>query len=188
MSMSCIFSIGYGLRSMEEFIKLLKEHNINYLVDVRSMPYSKTNPKFNQKDLTYYLKDWGITYVFMGDLLGGRPEDKTCYTPEGKVDYSIVQSKPFYRRGIERLKTAHRKGLRIAMMCSESNPAHCHRSKLIGMTLISNLEEKVCVQHIDESGKIKDQAVVMNEVFKGRSPVDLFNESIYTTSRKSYLK
>lgn len=188
MSNACIYSIGYGARKLEEFISLLKMRSINYLIDVRSIPYSKTNQKFNRADLTYYLENDGIKYVFMGDLLGGRPDDKTCYNSEGKVDYSILKTKDFYKQGIQRLKTAHEKGLNIALMCSEANPSHCHRSKLIGASLIQDINKKICIMHIDEFGKVKDQASVMNEINKGRNHIDLFNEQNLITSRKSYIK
>jgi len=186
MHNACIYSIGYGARKLDDFIQLLTQRNINYLIDVRSIPFSNTNQKFNKADLTYYLKDFGITYVFMGDLLGGRPEDKSCYNAEGKVDYSILKTKEFFKIGIKRLKTAHEKGLNVALMCSEANPAHCHRTKLIGTTLIE--DDKICLMHIDEYGKVKDQAVVMNEINKGKNYTNLFNEQNLTTSRKSYIK
>jgi len=187
MNISNIYTIGYGARDIKSFISLLKAHKIDYLIDVRSTPYSKFNPKFNHRDLSYALKEHNITYVFMGDTLGGRPADETCYTEDGKVDYKKVETKDFYKTGIDRIKTAYKKGLNIVLMCSEANPSQCHRSKLIGMTLIKELECKNCLKHIDEFGKIKDQATVINEITKGKGPTDLFNVEIYTTSIKSYL-
>lgn len=187
MSSSSIFTIGYGSRDIKDFVSLLVSNGISYLIDVRSTPYSKFNPKFNHRDLEYSLKQYGIVYVFMGDNLGGRPSDKSCYTEDGKVDYKKVETKQFYIEGIERVKTAYKKGLNIVLMCSEANPAQCHRSKLIGMTLIKEINCTNCLKHIDELGKIKDQATVINEIGKGKSPTDLFNSDTYTTSIKSYL-
>ena len=69
------------------------------------------------------------------------------------------------------------------MMCSESNPCECHRSKLIGRELhLLNIPLK----HIDEKGKLKDQVTVINELNKGKSDINLFGEQEYTTSRKKY--
>jgi len=69
-------------------------------------------------------------------------------------------------------------------MCSESNPCECHRSKLIGKVLNT---DNIIVNHIDENGKVKDQATVINELNKGLSAIDLFGNAINVTSRKSYL-
>lgn len=186
MKSANIYTIGYGLRTLEDFIKILKDFGIEYLIDVRSKPISKFNPKFNQADLQFHLSQNGIKYVFMGDNLGGRPDDNTCYNSEGKVDYKKVEAKEFYKEGILRLKKACENGLNIALMCSEAKPSQCHRSKLIGMTLHAELEYRNCIKHIDEYGKIKDQATVINEVNKGKSPIDLFNNQSYATSNKSY--
>lgn len=172
---------------MESFLFLLKKYEIEYLVDVRSIPHSKHNSQFSKSDLEFFLSHSEIKYVFMGDLLGGRPTDEECYNEEGKVDYQKVNQKRFYQLGIERLKKAFKKKINIVLMCSESNPAHCHRSKLIGMSLIESIDEKIFLSHIDENGNIKDQATVMNELNKGRGPIDLFND-INLTSRKSYIR
>lgn len=178
-----LYTVGHGNRKINDFLKLLKEFKIEYLVDVRSLPYSKFNPQFNQNDLKFFLEENGIRYVFMGDSIGGRPEDKSCYDKEGKVDYEAVKAKDFFLKGIERLKTAYEKGINVVIMCSESKPIECHRSKLIGRVLIA---DNIILKHIDEKGKVKDQATVINELNKGLSDTDLFGESLNATSRKSY--
>ena len=178
-----MFSIGHGNRTLDEFLELLKKHDIKYLIDVRSMPYSKFNSHFNQEALKNSLEQSNITYVFMGDSIGGRPADKSCYDEEGKVDYDAIDEKEFYKKGIDRLKTAFNKDIPVAIMCSESKPTECHRSKLIGRTLS---REKIWLSHIDENGKLKDQMTVMNELTKGKSEVDLFGNAVSLTSRKSY--
>jgi uncharacterized protein (DUF488 family) len=181
-----IYSIGHGNRKIDDFLNVLKNYGIEYLIDVRSQPYSKYNPQFNQNDLKYFLEQSGITYVFMGDSIGGRPSDPTCYDDEGKVDYQKVKEKNFFKLGLERLKTAYDKNIPIAIMCSESKPCECHRSKLIGRALA---EQNIYLKHIDEKGKLKTQADVINELNKGLSDITLFPDeiAINTTSRKSYL-
>src|SRR5258708_34444218 len=90
----------------------------------------------------------------MGDTLGGRPSDRSCYKINGKVDYAIVRQKDFFKKGIERIRMAYEKDLRVVLLCSESRPEQCHRSKLIGSGLH---QEKILVQHIDENGGPQDQ-------------------------------
>ncbi len=182
MEKNPLFTIGHGNRKPEAFLALLKEFEIEYLIDVRSQPYSRFNPQFNQDDLKFFLEESGIRYIFMGDSLGGRPHDLTCYT-EGKVDYEIVKTRDFFLEGIERLKTAYKKNLNVVIMCSESDPCECHRSKLIGRVLD---HDNIGLQHIDEKGKVKNQIRVINELNKGRSEIDLFGNPINTTSRKAY--
>lgn len=179
-----LYTIGHGSRKPDEFLALLKKYSIQYLIDVRSQPFSKFNPQFNQNDLKFFLEYSGIRYVFMGDTLGGRPQDVSCYDNDGKVDYEIVKTKDFFLQGIERLKTAYNKDINVAVMCSESKPSECHRSKLIGRILST---ENIVLKHIDEKGKLKDQSTVINELNKGLSDIDLFGTQINGTSRNAFL-
>jgi len=158
-----IYTIGYGNRSIGEFIELLERYGIQYLVDIRSKPYSRYNPDYSKDALEQHLKRHQIRYIFMGDTLGGRPDDRSCYTDDDIVDYALLRQKDFYQRGINRLRIAWEKELKLAIMCSEMKPQECHRGKLIGNTLI---EQHIEVAHIDENGQIKGQDAI-NEVFTG---------------------
>lgn len=184
MEKKALYTIGHGNRKPEDFLALLKDFGIEYLIDVRSQPYSKFNPQFNQNDLKFFLERNNIKYVFMGDTIGGRPKDTSCYDNEGKVDYEALKTKEFFLQGIDRLKTAYNKDINVVIMCSESKPCECHRTKLIGRVLNT---ENVILKHIDEHGKIKDQTTVINELNKGLSEIDLFGNPINVTSRKAYL-
>ena len=179
-----LYTIGHGNRKPEDFLALLKDFGIEYLIDVRSQPYSKFNPQFNQNDLKFFLERNGIKYVFMGDTIGGRPTDTSCYDKEGKVDYEAVKMKEFFLNGINRLKTAYNKNINVVIMCSESKPCECHRSKLIGKVLN---KDKIVLKHIDEKGKLKDQSTVINELNKGLSEYDLFGNPMNATSSKANL-
>lgn len=188
--MSTIFSIGYAGRSLDDFLQLLHKHRVEFLIDVRSAPYSKVHPEFSQSSLRTALKMSNIAYVFMGKELGGRPEDMTCYTPDGKIDYEKVKTKEFYQQGIERLITASTSEHSVALMCSELKPQECHRAKLIGETLSAL---NIPVQHIDEAGNLKDQQAVIDAIldkpYRG-GQISMFDEPASVrvfTSRKSYL-
>ena len=78
-----IYTIGYGSRSIEQFVEVLQRYKIAYLVDVRSAPYSRYKPEFSKVELASELQRHGIRYLFMGDTLGGRPNDENCYDEDG---------------------------------------------------------------------------------------------------------
>jgi uncharacterized protein (DUF488 family) len=182
MSPSPIFTIGYGAREIEEFIDLLNVHHISFLLDVRSKPYSRYKPDFSKEALDNHLQAHGIRYVFMGDTLGGQPDDRTCYGEDGKVDYEKCRNKPFFLQGIERVQKAWSQQIRIVLMCSEGKPEMCHRSKLIGPALVA---EGIEVAHIDENNQIISQDDVMLRLHKGQP--SLFGDDFFNlTSRKSY--
>jgi uncharacterized protein (DUF488 family) len=174
-----IYTIGYGNRSIEEFVKLLQHYDIKFLVDIRSQPYSRFNSDFSKEALEKRLKQHAIRYIFMGDTLGGRPKDSTCYV-DGRVDYARVREKSFYQKGISYLHTAWGKQLSIALMCSEVKPQECHRAKLIGNTLI---EQDIDVAHIDEAGVIKTQLQI-NHMLTDGQPTLFAQESLVTLSEK----
>lgn len=177
--MGQIFSIGYGNATSSEIASRLGEFDVRYVVDVRSAPYSKFKPEFSRDALQAYLLGFQISYVFMGDLLGGRPRDITCYT-DGKVDYEKTKTKPFFLHGIKRLKTAHSGDYNICLFCSESEPTHCHRCKLVGEAL---KEEGISVTHILPNGDV--QSHVDSILHLNRGQTDMFGE--HYMSRKTYI-
>src|SRR6266851_6890392 len=175
-----IYTIGYGNRSIEEFVELLQKYEIKFLADIRSQPYSRFKPEFSKEALEKRLEQSQIRYIFMGDTLGGRPKDSTCYV-DGKIDYARVCEKPFYQKGISYLHTAWGKQLHVALMCSEAKPQECHRSKLIGNTLI---EQGIEVVHIDETGKEFKTQKEINEILTDGQLLLFDQEPLTTLSEK----
>ena len=143
-----VYTIGYGSRALEEVINLLRRYGVRYVIDVRSSPYSRFKPEFSKDSLAQRLQVGGIRYVFMGDLLGGRPKDPNCYS-DGKVDYDCVKGTEAFRKGIERVSNALSQNLQVCLLCSEGKPERCHRSKLIGAVLE---DRGVPVRHITLDG------------------------------------
>jgi len=176
-----IFTIGYGPRSFEEFARLLKEYDIEFLLDVRSSP-SSDREAYMKENLRDRLTEVGITYSYFGDLLGGRPEDNDCYH-NGLVIYNRCRKKDWFRRGIDRLKTAQEGNHRVALMCSEIRPEKCHRSKMIGVGL---QDEGIEVMHIDERDMLSRQEDVLKRLDSNMQ--DLFDDApdLGYTSRKAY--
>jgi len=172
MEKPVIFTVGHSNKPIEKLIEELHHFDIKYVIDVRSQPYSKYNPQYNKENLKASLSEKGIVYAWWGKQLGGRPEDPSVYT-DGKVDYEKLKVKPYFREGIERLIKAHRKGIRVALLCSEREPARCHRSKLIGQAL---KEKNIPVVHIvrHKTGR-KIYTLIQKEVMQR---VDPFGENL----------
>ncbi len=181
MSQFPIHTIGYGAREIDDFIAVLKSRQIDFLIDIRSKPYSRYKPEFSKQTLQRNLQSQGIRYVFMGDTLGGLPEDPACYDEDGKVDYDKVRDKLFYEKGIGRLRQAWQNQLNVVLMCSEGKPEMCHRSKLIGRSLV---DEGIDLVHIDENNQLISQADVELRLNKGQP--SLFDDFHKYTSRKKY--
>ncbi|GJQ22131.1 MAG: hypothetical protein HBSIN02_24860 [Bacteroidia bacterium] len=179
-----VFTIGYGSRTIDDFLDLLSSYQIEFLIDIRSKPYSQYKIEFSRNALEKTLEHRRIRYVFMGDLLGGQPEDPECYT-NGKVDYSKCQAKDFHKQGLSRIKKAWEGKHRVALMCSEGKPQECHRSKMVGDSLA---RLHIPVMHIDEVGQLKSQQEVI-DLIQGKEPqLNLFESVKLAFSRKRYRK
>jgi uncharacterized protein (DUF488 family) len=114
---------------LEEFLSLLQHHNINCIVDVRSVPASKYAPQFNEESLRYFLKSNDIQYLPFGDEFGARRTD--CIDDNGQVNFEMAVTTPLFNQGAERLRKGLEKGFNIALMCSEADPLECHRFSLV---------------------------------------------------------
>lgn len=188
MSKGFLYSIGHSNKSIEELIRELRLYGVQYLIDVRSMPYSKFHPQFNREQLRAAINETGnIIYGYMGDVIGGLPKNSLCYT-DGKVDYGKIRKMPFFIEGINRLVKANEQENTTCVMCSEGDPKMCHRSKLIGEAL---RDKGIILQHIcqDYVGNtiLKSQIDVINEVNGGDNIVDLFGDTTNLTSRGTYV-
>lgn len=174
-----IYTIGYGTLSTDQFLAALRPYKIQFLIDVRSRPYSRFRPEFSRESIKAVLQKARVRYVYMGDLLGGQPEDPQCYDSEGRVDYAVFQATQSYQHGISRLRTAHTKSLLVCLMCSEEQPENCHRSKLIGHSLEAT---EIEVRHILPNGDWLSQDAVIHRVTGGQA--SMFGLTL--KSRKSY--
>lgn len=149
-----LFTIGYSDRTIDNFIALLKQHKITALGDVRSTPYSSRNPQFNRESLKNTLKSHSIGYVFLGEELGARPSDRSCFI-DGKVVYQKIASSVLFKAGLERIEIGVQKGYVLALMCAEKDPLACHRSILICRNLRDRL---INIRHIIDHDTTETQA------------------------------
>ncbi len=146
-----VYTIGHSNGTAEHLLALLDQHGITAVADVRSQPYSRYNPQFNREVLASALKNSGRDYVFLGQELGARSEDRACYR-DGRAQYALIAQTPLFESGIERLLAGMEK-FRVAILCAEKEPLGCHRSILIARYLH---ERGICVRHILEDGSLED--------------------------------
>jgi len=185
-----IYTIGHSNHPIEHFVALLQQHGIQALADVRSNPYSRFNPQYNRERLQASLSAaGGIRYVFLGEELGARSKDPSCYDDEGRVSYAKLAKTPLFRKGIERLQTGMQQH-RIAIMCAERNPLDCHRTILVSREL-----EKVGipVTHILHDGALESNRHAMERLASDlklattdlfRSQDELIEDAYDTQGRK----
>lgn len=184
-----LYSIGHGHKTAEEFIKELQSFSVQFLIDVRSYPYSKWAPHFNRGIIEDWLSQVGIKYGYMGDIIGGKPQNDCCYDEEGYFDYHKMADIPGFKEGLSRLVIANNKHYIVGLMCSEADPSQCHRSKLIGRELYFNYN--IDIAHIIGIGKAVRQSVIMVELTKGKWTPEgtLFGdcEPPFFRSRETYM-
>ena len=111
-------------------MELVYQHEIEVVADVRSSPFSRFNPQFNRRVVERAMGDAGKQYLFLGEELGGRPDGEQFYDYGGHVLYGRLAKSPLFESGLVML-TNEAEQSRVAIMCSEDDPAECHRFLLI---------------------------------------------------------
>lgn len=154
-----LYSVGHSNQTQEEFLELLKSHDVNCIVDVRSVPASKYTPQFNMETLKWFLKNHNIQYLHFGEEFGARRTD--CLDADGQVNFELAVETPNFKRGVERLMKGLEKGFRIALMCSEANPLECHRFSLVSRYFYDN---GLDVQHILKGAELAPHKVLEEEM------------------------
>lgn len=153
-SQNPLLTIGHSNHAPEHFQALLREHQIEVLVDVRSWPHSRYVEWADRGTLPALLAAVEAKYLFLGDQLGGRPDDGAFYDRDGYVLYARVAASQEFRMGIERLKRGVNQ-CRVAVMCSEENPETCHRRLLVAKVM---LDEGHAVTHIRGDGRCEAES------------------------------
>jgi uncharacterized protein (DUF488 family) len=127
-----MWTIGHSTRTIDDFISLLKENEINLLVDVRAWPGSKRYPQFNKEALAESLNAHGIRYEHFPELGGkrkSRPDSgNTAWRNASFRGYADYMETEQFQRGIERLLDVAAEAGPTAIMCAEAVWWRCHRS------------------------------------------------------------
>jgi len=159
LRMGAFFTLGHSNHSIEKWLELVRLHTVDVVVDTRSSPYSKYVPQFDRELVQRSLESAGVRYLFLGSELGGRPANQGYYDASGRVVYGRLRDDPQFRAAIVRLETGMER-FRIALLCGEEDPAHCHRRLLIGRVLS---ERGHSMLHIRGDGRVEADQVVATE-------------------------
>ena len=133
----CILTVGHSTRSLDEFVDLLRAHEVTRVVDVRTIPRSRHNPQFNKECLPDSLRKAGLKYVHMPGLGGLRhakaDSPNTGWRNDSFRGYADYMQTSEFQQNLQKLIDFANRD-RVAIMCAEAVPWRCHRS-LIGDAL-----------------------------------------------------
>ena len=151
------FTIGHSTRTLAKFVDLLRESNVDLVVDVRFMPRSRTNPQFNLETLPEGLAPWQIGYKHMAELGGLRGKQRLAEPSPNAywrvrsfrnyADYALTE--PF-ASGLAQLREQGSQH-RCTIMCAETVWWRCHRRIISDYLLAGGLT----VAHVMGAGKIE---------------------------------
>ena len=127
------FTIGHGTRTIEDFVALLKEARVSVVVDVRTMPRSRTNPQFNADQLRASLEADQIGYDHVAALGGLRakqhaipPATNAFWDNQSFHNYADYAMGGTFRAALAQLRELG-ETKRCAIMCAETVWWRCHR-------------------------------------------------------------
>lgn len=155
-----LWTIGHSNHSEEKFLGLLSRHGIAYVVDVRSIPYSRRNPQFNRESISKSLLSRDIIYVWEGEALGGKRDFRQhpeFFDPQGRIDWKKVKRDESFIFAMERLRTRVEKDP-TAVLCAEENPRNCHRLHLVSAAWAESCGENI--SHIRGDGRVETHAQI----------------------------
>ena len=141
-----IYTIGHSTRTIPEFVELLRTGQVSLVVDVRSIPRSRTNPQYNLDRLPDELSAWQIGHAYLPELGGRRTvsreialEVNALWRNRSFHNYADYALSAEFRDGLDRLLSLSC-DRRVAIMCAEAVWWRCHR-RIVADYLLSEGRE-----------------------------------------------
>lgn len=141
-----VFTIGHSTRSIPEFVDLLRAGRVELVVDIRTIPRSRTNPRYNLDTLPGELEPYQIGHCRIAELGGLRgraqevpPEMNGFWKNRSFHNYADYALSDDFARGLEELLAVSSER-RTAVMCSEAVWWRCHRRFVADYLLLHGRE------------------------------------------------
>jgi uncharacterized protein (DUF488 family) len=167
------YTIGHSIRPIIDFVSILQSVAVTFVVDVRTVPRSRTNPQYNRDQLPQSLAPFQIGYEQVATLGGLRGKDRNVPSSvnafwqnksfHNYADYAMGES---FHAGLSHLRELGA-GRRCAIMCSEALWWRCHR-RIIADYLLAAGETvfhlvgpgQVEPAHINEAARLQPSGIL----------------------------
>lgn len=168
------YTIGHSTRTVEELVVLMDAAQVSVVVDIRTVPRSRTNPQFNADTLPASLERYGIGYERIAELGGLRGRSKDIapgvngfwenQSFHNYADYALSES---FQKGLEQLIALGRKK-QCAVMCSEAVWWRCHR-RIVTDYLLARGEtvfhlmgdDRIEAAHLTQGARVESPTIVL---------------------------
>ncbi|MGV8845586.1 DUF488 domain-containing protein [Tessaracoccus sp.] len=148
-----LLTIGHSTHALDQFVALLQSHGVDWLMDVRTVPRSRTNPQYNLDELPGSLTPFGIGHEYnkgLGGLRHSRADSPNMgwrnASFRGYADY--MQTSEF-EEALEILVDRTQEKT-VAIMCAEAVWWRCHRSMVAEAMIVRGH----AVEHIMPDGRL----------------------------------
>ncbi len=179
-----LFTIGHSAMQLSTLLETLRQFDLGLLIDVRSKPRSFRHPHFDRIALEGALPEAGLRYLFLGEELGGRPDDPGVYAGDGVVDYRARRKSYAFQQGLERVENELAQN-HVALMCAEEDPLQCHRFLMIGPELVALGLEPL---HIRKAGVLETQREAEDRLLTAQQLGAVAGGSLFAADRISALE
>lgn len=182
INLTC-YTIGHSKHKLEQFAELLKHHDINFVIDVRSIPYSRYAPQFNITSIRNSLAAFGLEYEYMGDVIGGKFSDSIFLNEDGSLDFYKVVKNGSFQNAIDIIIDKIKSGLNMVLMCAEKEPLYCHRFLIISRELNN---KKIRLIHLLADGSSIGNDELVNNIIQNNKNFDFMQMELFTNNKKTY--
>ena len=134
------------------------------------MPYSRRFPQFGRERLAKILAEAGISYVWEGEALGGKPSGG---------GYNELAARPAFKDALDRVIDRSRSAT-VCLMCAEKEPLDCHRTVLVSRRLA---ERGATIEHLLADGTTRPHADVEAALLAKQAGPDLFDDRAQQLAR-----
>jgi uncharacterized protein (DUF488 family) len=182
--MNPVLTIGHSNFDIDVFLGMLHDQRVELLIDVRSRPQSGRFPQFSQPGFQTAVEAACIAYLFLGEELGGRPDDPDVYSGNGVVDYRRRRKSYAFRSGIERV-VAEAESRIVALLCAEEDPLECHRFLMICPALVAAGARPL---HIRKGSRVETQDEAENRLLAAGGLGSMAGNTLFPEARLDALE